>query len=480
MDDNVDAAASTTRLAQVFDLQQQACSLHPYPSMGTRRAQLQALRRQLQRYQDVLAQAMHTDFGFRSESESKMLDLLGSVLQINHALGSLKRWMRPSRRSTELVFLTNRLEVHYQPKGVVGIVVPWNFPVYLAVGPLTTALAAGNRVMLKMSEASPATTRVLRRMLAEVFPEEQVAVFGEELTDPGSFTRLKFDHLVFTGSPAVGRMVMRAAADNLTPVTLELGGKSPALVTRNYPVRDAALRICHGKIANSGQICVSPDYALVPREQVDAFVDGVRAAFGAFYPASQSPSGHDFASIISERHHARLQALLDDAQARGATVIACTAPQAGRKMPLQIVVGCTPEMAIMQEEIFGPVLPVLAYDRLEEAIDFVSQRERPLAMYLFSRDADEQRAVLQRTRSGGVTINDWGWHVINHDAPFGGTGQSGIGTYHGQEGFRELSHARTVFKRHRFFPIGLFYPPYGNLAQRLTLRHFLGRADPEL
>ena len=237
-----------------------------------RREKIKALKRQISRYQDVLADAMSKDFGFRAPAESKMLDLLGSMLEANHAIAHLKRWMKPSRRATELLFLTNSLSVTYQPKGVVGVIVPWNFPIYLAVGPLIAALAAGNRVMIKMSEITPATNAVLTRLLGEIFQEDEVAVTGEELIDPNVFTSLPFDHIVFTGSPNVGKVVMRTASENLTPVTLELGGKSPAIVMRDYPLADAAKRITHGKTTNCGQICVSPDYALVPRESVGDFV----------------------------------------------------------------------------------------------------------------------------------------------------------------------------------------------------------------
>ncbi|MES2130469.1 MAG: coniferyl aldehyde dehydrogenase [Pseudomonadota bacterium] len=472
------AESNAAHAQALFARQAKAYAGAPYPDADQRRADLKALRQQVRRYQDRLAEAMSSDFGFRAEPESKMLDLLGVVLEINHALSHLGRWMKPRRRRTELLFLSNRLEVQYQPKGVVGVIAPWNFPVYLALGPLAAALAAGNRVMIKASEFTPATNAVMRTMLGEVFSTDQVALIGEELADPNVFTALPFNHLVFTGSPAVGRLVMRAAAENLTPVTLELGGKSPALLMRGYPVAEAARRIAHGKGTNAGQVCIAPDYALVPRESVDAFAAAVAASWRGFY-ADGADSG-DYTSVINERHHARLLGLLDDARAKGAHIIACRQPGGGRKLPLHIVVGCTPDMALMKEEIFGPILPVVAYDALEHAIHAITSGPRPLALYCFGHDEEARREVLRRTHSGGVSINDWGWHAFNHDAPFGGVGNSGMGNYHGEEGFRELSHARTVFKRHRWFPIGLFYPPYGNVVQRLVLRLFLGKGDPAL
>lgn len=474
-----DAAA---RGAQLFAAQRAACRAAPYPAADERRAKLRALKKQIGRYQDVLAAAMSRDFGFRSPAESKMLDLLGATLDVNHAIAHVKRWMKPSRRATELLFFSNSLQVTYQPKGVVGVIVPWNFPIYLALGPLIAALAAGNRVMIKMPEITPATNAVLERLLGEIFAADEVAVVGEELRDPTTFTALPFNHIVFTGSPGVGRIVMRTAAENLTPVTLELGGKSPAVVTRNYPLADAAKRITHGKATNCGQVCVSPDYALVPRERIDDFVAGVKASFVALFGTSIGGSD-DYSWVVNDRHYARIGELLADARAKGATVIPCAeyvAARDGRQMPLHIVTGCSADMRIMQEELFGPILPVVPYDTMDDAIEFINAGERPLALYCFSHDAAERQALLRNTHSGGVTINDWGWHVVNHDAPFGGTGNSGMGSYHGVEGFRELSHAKTVFKRQRFFPIDLFYPPYGNFVQRLSLRFFLGDGDPSL
>ncbi|HEX3140942.1 MAG TPA: coniferyl aldehyde dehydrogenase, partial [Rhizobacter sp.] len=442
---------------------------------------LKTLKRQLQRYQDVLADAMSRDFGHRSHAESKMLDLLGVMLELNHAISHLRRWMKPSRRSTELLFLSNSVKVVYQPKGVAGVITPWNFPIYLSVGPLIAALAAGNRVMIKMPEATPATNAVLKTLLAEVFAEDLVAVVGEELLDPNVFTSQPFNHIVFTGSPMVGKIVMRTAAANLTPVTLELGGKSPALVTRNYPIADAAKRITHGKSTNAGQICVSPDYALVPRERMAEFLSGVRSTFKQFF--NNSVAGNpSYTSVVDERQFKRINALLADARAKGATIESCGPMPVGndRTLPLQIITNLTPDMLVVREELFGPLLPVVPYDTMEDAINYINERDRPLALYCFSHDSAERDNLLRRTHSGGVSINDWGWHVVNHDAPFGGIGNSGMGNYHGEEGFRELSHAKTVFKRHRFFPIDLFYPPYGTAIQGFAMKFFLGSPDPSL
>lgn len=473
---------ATEHMQLVFTQQRATFEAEPYPDLDSRRSKLFQLKKQIIRYQDVIATAINTDFSSRSTDESKLLDLLGSVLEAEHAIRHLRRWMRPSKRSTELLFLSNRLRVQYQPKGVVGVIVPWNFPVYLALGPLVAAIAAGNRVMIKLPEITPATNAVLRRMLAEVFSEDEVAIFGEEITDPAQFTSLPFNHIVFTGSPAIGRVVMRAAAENLTPVTLELGGKSPALVSRHYPISDAAKRILHGKATNCGQICVAPDYALVPKEKIDQFVEECKSNFTAMYgnDIRQNPN---YTSVVNDRHLKRLQEILADAKEKGAQIVPCgeyNIEQDARRMPVHIVLNCTPQMRIMREELFGPVLPVVAYDTLDDAVQFIKAGERPLALYCFTHDSTERDYILKHTHSGGVTVNDWGWHVVNHDAPFGGIGNSGMGTYHGEEGFRELSHAKTIFIRHRFFPTQLFYPPYGTWVQKLALQFFLKKGDPNL
>ncbi|MDH0030651.1 MULTISPECIES: coniferyl aldehyde dehydrogenase [unclassified Acinetobacter] len=477
-----DESSATEQMQLIFSQQRSNFDAEPYPDLESRRTKLFKLKKQIIRYQDVIAAAINTDFSSRSIDESKLLDLLGSVLEAEHAIRHLRRWMRPSKRSTELLFLSNRLRVQYQPKGVVGVVVPWNFPVYLALGPLVAALAAGNRVMIKLPEVTPATNAVVKRMLGEIFKEDEVAVFGEEITDPAHFTSLPFNHIVFTGSPAIGRVVMRAAAENLTPVTLELGGKSPALVSRHYPLADAAKRVLHGKATNCGQICVAPDYALVPKEKIDEFVEECKSNFAAMYGNNIS-NNTNYTSIVNDRHLKRLQEILEDAKQNGAQIIACgeyNPEQDARRMPVHIVLNCTPQMRIMKEELFGPILPIVAYDTLDDAINFIKAGERPLALYCFTHDANERDYILKNTHSGGVTINDWGWHVVNHDAPFGGIGNSGMGTYHGEEGFRELSHAKTVFIRHRFFPTQLFYPPYGTWVQKLALRFFLKQGDPNL
>jgi coniferyl-aldehyde dehydrogenase len=461
-------------------LAQQRLAARSAPSTAAERIKkLRALRTQLERYQDVFADAVSADFGGRPHFESRLIEVIGTLWVLDHARRNVKKWMKPERRSLQALFAgPNSLKLTYQPKGVVGIVAPWNMPLYLSVGPLVTALAAGNRAMIKLPEDTPRANAVIRQLLSEIFAEEEVAVFGEELSDPAAFTALPFDHLIFTGSPRVGRIVMAAAAQNLVPVTLELGGKSPAIVAPDYDVDDAALRITHGKAAMSGQICVAPDYALVPEAKVAQFVEKVKASFQRFFPDG-TEDREEYCSLINDRHTGNIRAMLDDARAKGATVILCAPWESGNRVPLHIVTGVTPDMQIAQEEVFGPILPVVSYRDFSEAIAYVADRPSPLALYLFSTDTASRDCVLAETRSGGVTINDWGWHVVNSAVPFGGVGNSGFGSYHGVEGFRELSNPRPVFTRATTFPTQLMYPPLNIGPRGLFQRFWLNRYSKE-
>jgi coniferyl-aldehyde dehydrogenase len=459
-------------------LQRDACLSTPYPTLEQRRRDLKAVRVALQRYQDRLTRAMSDDFGRRSEFECKMLDVMFPALQIDHALANLRRWMKPQVRRTDWLFTTNRAKVVYQPKGVVGVIAAWNFPIVEAVGPMITALAAGNRVMIKMSELSPRSTEVLRDMLAEIFPQDRVAVFGGDVDIAQAFSNLAFDHIVFTGSARVGKEIMRAASANLTPVTLELGGKSPAIISRSASVATAARSIAHGKAFNAGQACVAPDYALVPRERIDEFVAAAVSAFQRMYP--DPVDDPNYTTLASQRQADRARELLADAVAKGAKLTSCGPGDGARVLTMQIVTGVTPDMRIMQEELFNPILPVVPCDSLDEAIRYVTARPRPLALYYYGADDGEVRRLEQDVHAGGMTINDWAWHVFQGDLPFGGTGNSGIGSWRGPEGFRALSHGKSVLRMKPWFPIRLFHPPYGTPIQRLISRIFLGQPDPSL
>lgn len=459
------------RLQSLLEQQRRAFQADPYPSAADRVQWLDALHRLLASNQQAIIEAISADFGNRSADETRLAEIMPSLHGIDFARRRLRRWMKPSRRSVGLAFQPASTKVVYQPLGVIGIIVPWNYPLYLAIGPLIGALAAGNRVMLKMSESTSATGLLLKDLLAQVFPEDQVAVVLGEADVGIAFSRLPFDHLLFTGSTSIGRQVMRAAAENLTPVTLELGGKSPAIVSANVPLADAAERIAFGKTLNAGQTCVAPDYVLVPRARIEGFIEAYRQVIRRFYP--QLSDNPDYTSIINPRQQARLQDYLDDAQARGARLLPLFEQSQDRRMPHHLLLDVTDEMRVMQDEIFGPLLPIVPYDDLEQALAYVNARPRPLALYYFGYDKAEQQTVLERTHSGGVCLNDTLLHVAQDDLPFGGVGPSGMGHYHGHEGFLTFSKAKGVFIKQRFNASRLIYPPYGKALQKLVYRLFM-------
>ena len=458
-------------LPALLEQQRRAFQADPYPSAADRVQWLDALHRLLASNQQAIIEAISADFGNRSADETRLAEIMPSLHGIHYARRRLRRWMKPARRSVGLAFQPASAKVVYQPLGVVGIIVPWNYPLYLTIGPLIGALAAGNRVMLKMSESTPATGLLLKDLLAQIFPEDQVAVVLGEADVGIAFSRLPFDHLLFTGSTSIGRQVMRAAAENLTPVTLELGGKSPAIVSTTVPLDDAAERIAFGKTLNAGQTCVAPDYVLVPRARLDGFIEAYRQVTRRFYP--QLADNPDYTSIINARQHARLQDYLDDAQAKGARLLPLFEQGQERRMPHHLLLDVNDEMRVMQNEIFGPLLPVVPYDDLEQALAYVNARPRPLALYYFGYDKAEQQTVLNRTHSGGVCLNDTLLHVAQDDLPFGGVGPSGMGHYHGHEGFLTFSKAKGVFIKQRFNAARMIYPPYGKALQKLIYTLFV-------
>ena len=460
-------------LQTLFDQQRQAFAGLPMAPAAQRLQWLKSLRRMLLADQAALVQAIDQDFAGRSADETLLAELMPSVQGIRHAERHLHGWMKPARRTVGMAFQPASARVLYQPLGVVGIIVPWNYPLFLAMGPLTGALAAGNRVMLKLSEATPATAALLKRLLAAVFPDDLVGVVLGDAEVGQAFARLPFDHLLFTGATSIGRQVMAAAAPNLTPLTLELGGKSPAIVSTSVPLAHAAERIAFGKTLNAGQTCVAPDYVLVPRQRLDGFVEAYRQAVLRFYP--QVRDNPHYSAIINLRHLARLQDYLHDARDKGATVIDLypSETRAGRRLPPQVLLQVDDTMQVMQDEIFGPLLPVVPYDTLAEALAYVNQRPRPLALYYFGYDRAEQHRVLEQTHSGGVCLNDTLLHVAQDDLPFGGVGPSGMGNYHGHEGFKTFSHARGVFAKQRVNAARLIYPPYGKALHRWVYRLFI-------
>jgi acyl-CoA reductase-like NAD-dependent aldehyde dehydrogenase len=455
---------------RVFTLQRQAYLRHPYPSLEERRESLTKLERVLLDNVDAIADAINRDFGHRSAEESKMLELFTCIDGIRHTRGKLAKWMKPQRRHVSVLFATGTNRLIPQPKGVVGIVSPWNYPLYLALGPIVPALAAGNRVMVKMSEAAPETGRLLGELVAKRFDPETLSVVNGGPEVARAFVALPFDHLLFTGSTEIGRHVMRAAAENLTPVTLELGGKSPAIVGRGIAIGEAARRILYGKCLNAGQTCVAPDYVLVPEERLDDFVRSAATAVSALYPTLRD--NPDYTAIVNDRQRARLEACLDDASAKGARVVELNPARedlAGSpKMAPRLLTGVNDDMRVMREEIFGPLLPVVPYRTLDEAIGFVNRRPRPLALYVFDHDEAAIERILAETVSGGVTVNETLLHLAQEDLPFGGVGPSGMGEYHGRAGFETFSKRKAVFRQARLNGLKLFHPPYGPRVEALA------------
>jgi coniferyl-aldehyde dehydrogenase len=463
--------AITSVDAPAFDLGQTLARMREahaarVPDHEQRMADLARLREAFKaRLPDFVA-AMDADFGRRSRHESMLTDGMTVLNEIDHIRAKLKRWMRPKRRLADWLFWPATTEIRYQPLGVVGIISPWNYPVNLALMPLAAALAAGNHVMLKPSEHTPRTSALLKEFLGSLFPETQVAVVLGEAEVAAAFSALPFDHLFFTGSTEVGRHVMAAAAKNLTPVTLELGGKSPAIVAPDYPIETAVARIAAGKWLNAGQTCIAPDYVLLPPSRIEAFVEAMRAYVRRAYP--EPANSPDFTSVASERQFQRLTAWLAEARARGANVIELgDSDPARRVLAPTLVVGAPADVRLMQEEIFGPILPLVPADSVDAAIAYVNAHPRPLALYHFDHDAKRVRRVLDRTIAGGVSINDTVMHIAQSELPFGGVGPSGMGAYHGHAGFLTFSKQKPVLYQARISSLALMRPPYGKLADLL-------------
>ncbi|MDH4607816.1 coniferyl aldehyde dehydrogenase [Pseudomonas sp. BN102] len=460
-----------SQLESLFQRQREAFRANPMPSAGQRAQWLKSLRELLYTEQEALIAAISEDFSNRSADETRLAEIMPSLHGIHYATKRLHKWMKPSRRGVGMAFQPASAKVIYQPLGVVGVIVPWNYPLYLAIGPLVGALAAGNRVMIKMSESTPATSQLLKDLLARIFPEDLVGVVLGEAEVGVAFSRQPFDHLLFTGATSIGKHVMRAAAENLTPVTLELGGKSPAIVSADVPLADAAERIAFGKTMNAGQTCVAPDYVLVPEGRVEGFVEAYRQAVQGFFP--QLKDNPDYTAIINERQLGRLNGYLADAEAKGARLVPLFPEAQGRRLPHTLVLNATDEMKLMQEEIFGPLLPIVPYRQLEDAFAYINDRPRPLALYYFGYNRGEQQRVLHETHSGGVCLNDTLLHVAQDDMPFGGIGPSGMGHYHGHEGFLTFSKAKGVFIKQRFNAAKMIYPPYGKAIQKLVHKLFV-------
>ncbi|MBI1198854.1 MAG: aldehyde dehydrogenase family protein [Phenylobacterium sp.] len=421
-------------------------------------------------HQTAIEDAINADFGSRSREATAFTDVAGSIGPLKHARDNLAKWMRPEKRKTTPAILGlfgAKAEVRYQPKGVVGVISPWNFPVNLTFAPLAGILAAGNRAMIKPSEYTPATSELMKTMFASVFSEEEIAVVTGGPDVGEAFAHLAFDHLIFTGATSVARHVMRAAADNLVPLTLELGGKSPVILSRSADLGVAAARIMNGKTLNAGQICLAPDYVLAPAEKVDDFVAAAGRSVARMFPTLKD--NPDYTSIIAQRHYERIKGYVDDARAKGARIMELNpadedlSQQEHRKIAPTLILDPTDDMKVMQEEIFGPVLPVKSYRTLDEAIAYVNAHDRPLGLYYFGADEAERETVLNSTTPGGVTVNDVVMHVAQEELPFGGVGPSGMGSYHGHDGFLEFSHRKAIYSQIKkdIGPLKALRPPYG-------------------
>jgi coniferyl-aldehyde dehydrogenase len=456
-------------LESALALQRKAYLAQPMPSLAQRKADLRQLARFVRENKDGLIAAVDADYGHRSHHETLLIEIGPVLASIRHVLRHLRGWMRPERRGIDrLAYGLGRNQVIPQPLGVVGVIVPWNFPINLGLVPLTYIFAAGNRAMVKMSENSRHLARFLIERIPAYFPPEKLQIFDETGGVGIEFSQLPFDHILFTGSGATGRAVMAAASKNLCPVTLELGGKAPAIVGEDFDLRLAASRILFIKYLNAGQICTTVDYAFVPEARVEEFVKLAREIVPQRYPSLDSP---DYTSIIDRRSFDRLVHALDDARVRGATVIPLLPgtpfDEATHRIAPHIVIEAHPESVVMQREIFGPILPLVPYRDLDEVIDRINAGPRPLALYPFSNRSATVDRLIERVMSGGVTVNDALIHVGQDDLPFGGVGESGMGHYHGREGFHTFSKLRPVFHQSRFSSASWLMPPYGKLADRL-------------
>jgi len=463
-------------LHRVFDVQKAAYKAHPMPSANERIAHLKALKKVLLNNTENICDAVSEDFSNRCRSETKLAEIVTILEGISYLIKNVKSWMKPSKRKVPLTLQPAKAKVLYQPLGVVGIISPWNYPVFLTFGPLMTALAAGNRAIVKMSEFTPRTGQLIKKMLAETFNEDQVAIVNGEANVGIAFSQKPWDHLLFTGSTSVGKHVMRAAAENLTPITLELGGKSPAIIGPTATMKDASERIAFGKCMNAGQTCVAPDYVLCPENRVDEFITHFTASVSTMYPSLKD--NDDYTAVINSRQLTRLKGYLVDAKEKDARIIEINPANENfdnsQKLPLTLVLDVNDQMKIMQDEIFGPLLIVIPYKSLSDAVSFVNDRPRPLALYYFDYDKSKQKYVMENTHSGGACLNDTISQVAMDDIPFGGIGPSGMGHYHGHEGFLTFSKAKSIVIKGKVNSTKFAYPPWNKPIHNILFKQKLG------
>ena len=465
---------------RVLELQKSLNIKEGAPDINLRKDRLDRVVAMVKKYDKKIIETVNHDFGNRDPMMSAATEVASVIGPMEHAKKNLKKWMKTEKRKaaiaplgSALSLLGARAEVRYQPKGVVGAISPWNFPMNLALAPLAGIIAAGNRVMHKPSELTPATSDLLKLMIEEYFSEDEMAVFVGDAEVGAAFSGLAFDHLIFTGGTSIAKHVMKAASENLVPLTLELGGKSPVVVGKSAKIKDTAQRVMQGKTMNAGQICLAPDYALVPEEKVDEFVKATVEVTSQMYP--EMKDNDDFTSIINQKHFDRIQSYLTDAKEKGAELVEINpsnedfSQQPHHKIPPTLVLNPSEDMKIMQEEIFGPVLPVKTYSDVSEPVDYINSKDRPLGLYYFGNDNNEKEFVLENTTSGGVTVNDVISHIQMEDLPFGGVGPSGMGSYHGYDGFKEFSHAKAVYKQTglNLMKLAGLVPPYKKKEEKV-------------
>ena len=471
--------STITEMKKVLDLQKQLHIQEGPPSVQLRKDRLDRWVSMVKKYQNPIILALQEDFGNRDPVMSVATEVLSAIGPLEHAKKNLSRWMKPEKRRAEIAplgpllsLMGARARIEYQPKGTVGCISPWNFPVNLVLAPMGGILAAGNRVMVKPSEITPSTSAVMKSMFEEYFDQVEIAVFTGDAEVGAAFSSLPFDHMLFTGGTEIAKHVMKAASENLVPITLELGGKSPVIIGKDSDVGRAAIRVMQGKTMNAGQICLAPDYALVPKEKVSEFVEKSVNAVSAMYPSLKD--NDDYTSIINEKHFDRIQDYLKDAKDKGAEIIEINpseedfSQQPHYKIPPTLVLNPTEDMKLMQEEIFGPVLPIKSYEKIEDTVDYINTKNRPLGLYYFGDNKKEQDYVLKHTTSGGVTVNDVISHITQENLPFGGVGPSGMGSYHGYDGFKEFSHAKSIYKQTKINlnKLAGLVPPYKSKSEK--------------
>ena len=464
---------SFDNLNEILEKQKKAHLREGPLSVETRKEWIDRCIALLIKYQNEIAEAISEDFGHRSTESSLLADVAGSIGSLKSAKENIKKWVKPEKRKVTpsiLGLLGAKLRLEYQPLGTVGVISPWNFPVTLTFGPLGSIFAAGNRAMIKPSEFTPKTSELMKKMFEEAFSEEEVAVFtgGPDLGE--AFSSLPFDHLLFTGATSIAKHVMRAASENLVPVTLELGGKSPVIISKKSNFDVSVNRVMAGKTMNAGQICLAPDYVFIPKDKKEDFISQSKKVVTDMYPSLKD--NPDYTSVINQRHYDRLQGYVEEAKEKGFEVIEINpsnedfSQQAHHKIPPTLIVDPDDSLSVMKEEIFGPILSVKTYESIEDTVDYINSKDRPLGLYYFGDNKEEMQNVLENTTSGGVTINDVVFHVGQDNAPFGGVGPSGTGSYHGVEGFKNFSHTKTIYTQSKFDGLfGLFRPPFGSKAK---------------